>query len=215
MNLKKTGLSIALTIVFIISLGFLSSLQAAEYSAEMETRSQGHVVAKGKFFIKGNQSRNEMNQGGREIILISRPDKGVVWTLMPQGKSYLEMAIDLDDDDDEIMPDNWKPLLEKEGKKLGRETVNGIKCDKYEITDEGETITYWIAVKEGMAIRILTPETEVNYRNINTGKQPDHLFQIPSGYRKFAMPQIPGMEGMGNMQGMSEGGNMPAFPSSR
>lgn len=213
MNLKKRALTIALTAVFVVSLGFLSSLQAAEYSADMETRSRGQIVVQGKFFIKGEQSRHEMNQGGRKFIMINRLDKGVVWTLMPQEKSYLEMAIDLDDN--EIMPDNWKPLLEKEGKKLGSETVNGINCNKYEITDEGEKVTYWIAKREGMAVRIVTTETEVNFRNIHTGKQPDHLFQIPTGYRKFAMPQIPGMEGMGNMQGMPEGGNMPAFPSSR
>ena len=207
MNLKKTFLSLALTTIFVISLGFLSPLQAAEYSADMETRSRGHVVIKGKFFIKGEQSRHEMNQGGRKIIMINRLDKGVAWTLMPQEKSYLEMAIDLDDN--EIMPDNWKPLLEKEGKKLGSETVNGMNCNKYEITDEGEKVTYWIAKKEGMAVRIITTETEVNFRNIRTGKQPDHLFQIPTGYRKFAMPQIPGMQGMGNMQGM------PGMPSAR
>ncbi|MEA3333795.1 MAG: DUF4412 domain-containing protein [Pseudomonadota bacterium] len=207
MNLKKTALTIALTTIFIISLSLLSPLQAAEYSADMETRSQGHIVVQGKIFIKGELSRHEMNQGGRKVIMISRLDKGVAWTLMPQEKSYLEMSIDLDDN--EIMPDNWKSLLEKEGKKLGSETVNGIKCNKYEITDEGEKVTCWIAKKEGMAVRIVTTESEVNYRNIRTGQQSDHLFQIPTGYRKFAMPQIPGM------QGMQEGGNMPAFPSAR
>ncbi|MCD6533390.1 MAG: DUF4412 domain-containing protein [Deltaproteobacteria bacterium] len=210
MDLKKRALSVALTTIFVISLGFMSSLQAAEYSADMETRSRGHVVIKGKFFIKGEQSRNEMTQGGRDVIMISRLDKGVVWTLMPQEKSYMEMAIDLNDN--EIMPDNWKTLLEKEGKKLGSETVNGVNCNKYEITDEGEKVTYWIAKNEGMAVRIVTTETEVNFRNIRTGKQPDHLFQIPTGYRKFAMPQIPGMQGM---PGMQEGGNMPAFPNPR
>ena len=213
MNLKKIALSLALTTIFVISFAFLSSLQAAEYSADMETRSRGHIVIKGKFYVTEEKSRNEMNQGGRKIIMISRLDKGVVWTLMPQEKSYMEMGIDLDDN--EIMPDNWKSLLDKEGKKLGRETVNGIKCDKYEITDEGEKVTYWIAIKGGMAVRIVTTETEVNYHNIRTGKQPDHLFQIPTGYRKFALPQIPGMQGMGNMPGMPEGGNMPAFPSPR
>lgn len=34
----------------------------------------------------------------------------------------------------------------------------------------------------------------IEYKNINTGNQPDSLFEIPAGYSKFAMSfNIPGM----------------------
>ncbi|MCD6292676.1 MAG: hypothetical protein J7M09_04370, partial [Deltaproteobacteria bacterium] len=105
MGLKKTVFAVALATIFVISMGFLTSLQAAEYSADMETCSRGNIVVKGKFFIKGKLSRQEMSQDGRKITIISRPDKGVVWTLMPHGKNYLETAINPDDTDDAIMPD--------------------------------------------------------------------------------------------------------------
>ena len=213
MRLKKRTVIIALTALFFISLGILPAIQAAEFSADMETSSRGQIVARGKIFVKGDLSRHEMNQGGHQVTLINRPDKGVAWTLMPQEKSYIEMAID--QDDEEIMSDNWNRELKKEARQLGSETVNGVKCNKYELINEGEKVTYWIAKKEELPVRIVTSETEINYRNIRYGHQPDHLFQIPSGYRKFAMPQIPGMPGMGNIQRMPGGGNMPSFPNPR
>lgn len=212
MNLKKTILTIT-AIIFAISSGILTDLQAAEFSADMETRSRGQIVVKGKIFIKDSLSRHEMNQGGRKVILINHPDKGVTWTLMPQEKSYLEMPIDQEDIDE--MPDNWNQELIKGGRALGSETINGIKCNKYELVDEGEKITYWIAKKEGIPVRVVTSDSEVNYRNIRTGQQPDHLFQIPADYRKFAMPQIPGMPGMFNIQAMPEGQNIPSYPGSK
>ena len=213
MHLKKRTVIITLTALFLISLGILPALHASEFSADMETKSRGQIVAQGKIFIKGDLSRQEMTQGGRKVTLINRPDKGIAWTLMVQEKSYLEMTID--PENEEIMYGNWNQELKKEGRQLGSETVNGIKCDKYELVDDGEKVTYWIAKKEQLPVRIITSETEVNYRNIRSDRQPDHLFQIPVGYRKIAMPQIPGMPGMGNMQGLPGGGNMPSFPSPR
>ena len=213
MRLKKMIITITLSTIFLISLGLLPALQAAEFSADMETKSRGQIVTQGKIFMKGDLSRHEMTQGGRKVTLINRPDKGIVWTLMVLEKSYLEMTID--PEEEEMMSDDWHRELKKEGKQLGSETVNGIKCNKYELTDDGEKVTYWIAKKEELPVRIITSETEVNYRNIRTGNQPDQLFQIPAGYRKLVMPQIPGMPGMGNMQGMPGGGNMPSFPNSR
>ncbi|MCK5540299.1 MAG: DUF4412 domain-containing protein [Deltaproteobacteria bacterium] len=213
MHSRKIVATIMLSALFFLSFGLIPVLQAAEFSADMETKSRGQIVTQGKIFMKGDLSRHEMNQGGRQITLINRPDKGVVWTLMPQEKSYLEMAFD--PEKGEMMSGDWSQDLKKEGKPLGSETVNGIKCNKYELVDDGKKVTYWIAKKEELPVRIISSEIEVNYRNIRLSNQPDHLFQIPSGYRKLVMPQIPGMPGMGNMQGMPGGGNMPSFPSSR
>ena len=213
MRLKNRSLIITLTALLFTSLGILPALHAAEFSADMETRSKGQVVTQGKIFMKGYLSRHEMNNSGRKVTVIARPDKGVAWTLMPQEKSYLEMTIDLDND--EFTPDNWDQDMKKDARLLGSETVNGVKCNKYELLNEDGKIIYWIAKKEELPVRIISAETEVNYRNIRSGSQPNHLFQLPAGYRKLVMPKIPGMPGMGNMQGMPGGGNMPSFPNPR
>jgi len=213
MRLRKFIVTMTISTIFLLNLSLLPTLQAAEFSADMETKSRGQIVAQGKIFMKGALSRHEMNQDGHKVILIHRPDKGIAWTLMPQEKSYLEMAFD--PDEEEMMSKDWHRELKKEGQHLGSETVNGIKCDKYELVDGGKKVTYWIAKKEELPVRIITSDGEINYRNIRSEKQPDHLFQVPASYRKMVMPQMPGMPGMGNMQGMPEGGNMPSFPSSR
>ena len=203
MDFKKIIVNITLATLFIATLGFMQTLQAAEFSADMETKSRGRLVAQGKIFFKGDLSRQEMNQGGRQIIMISRPDKNLAWTLMVQEKSYLEMAVNHEDEG--MTPGNWNQKLEKGAKKIGSETVNGVKCNKYELSEDGEKVTYWISQKEGLPVRVVASDTEVNYRNIRSGHQPDKLFQIPAGYRKMVMPNIPGMPGMGNMQGMPGG----------
>ncbi|MBN2809288.1 MAG: DUF4412 domain-containing protein [Deltaproteobacteria bacterium] len=212
MRFKKMLTIVTLAILGLLTLGLPTTPQAAEFSADMDTRAQGQVVVQSKIFIKGDLSRHEMNQQGYRMILINRPDKGVAWTLMPQEKSYLEITVD-PADRDEIMPQNWEQALKKEGKTLGQETANGIRCNKYELVDEDkEKVIYWIAEKEKLPVRIVTAETEINFRNLKQAKQPNQLFEIPAGYRKMVMPQMPGMD---NMQGMPGSGNTPAFPISR
>lgn len=133
-----------------------------------------------------------MNQGGRTMIMISRPDKHIAWSLMPQSKSYMEMPMDEDDMGDQ--PENWEQDLKKAGKFLGQETVNGVKCNKYARSDEDQQkVTYWISKKDNIPIRILSGAMEVNYKNITTGNISDALFEIPSGYHKLNIPNLPGM----------------------
>ncbi len=194
MHYKKRTATIILTTLFILTLGLLPTLQAAEFSADMESKSKGQIVSQGKIFMKGDLSRQEMTMGGRQVIIINRPDKSLAWTLMVQGKSYLEVPVN--HEDKEMMPGNWNVELAKGSKKLGNETVNGIKCNKYELTNEGEKVTYWISEKDDVPIRIISSDMEINYRNINIDTQPDKLFQVPTGYRKIVMPNIPGMQGM-------------------
>lgn len=202
MSSQKRVLTIIVTTLFLVTLGLLPSLQAAEFSADMEGKTKGKVVVQGKIFVQGTLNRHEMNQEGHKIIVISRPDKGLIWNLMPQGKSYIETAIDPDTTTGHAAPDNWTQELESKANNLGSETVNGVKCNKYELTNEGIKATYWIATKEAFPVRIITSDSEINYRNIHFGRQPDDLFEIPAGYQKFNMPQMPkGMQG-----GMPSGG---------
>lgn len=199
MNLSRETLTLAIAAFFLFFLGLLPALQAAEFSADMEISRKGKVVAQGKIFVQEELNRTEMNQNGRSITIISRPDKGLVWSLMPQAKTYMEMPIDKDNENN--YSDNLMQNLKNRGHKIATETVNNIACEKYELTEEGHKMTYWIAVKEKLPVRIVTDDNEINYRNIKVGRQPDHLFKPPAGYRKFTMPSMPGMPGGANMPG--------------
>ena len=85
-------------------------------------------------------------------------------------------------------------------KKVGSEKISGILCDKYKITtkdlSEKEPKTYtmyqWISRKHSELI-MKTAFEDGSYtllKNVKFGKQPAYLFEIPKGYKKFAMEQM-------------------------
>lgn len=203
MRSQKSRITVILGIVILLGIIFSPLLQATDFCADMETKAKnGQVMVIGKMCVKGQKSRHEMKQGGRTMIMINRPDKHIAWSLMPQSKQYMEVPIT--EEEMESQPENWNRDLKKEGKFLGKETINGVECNKYELSEENEKITYWISKKDDIPVRILSNEMEVNYKNIHTGNISDSLFEIPSGYHKLNIPNIPGM---------MQGGGMPMPPA--
>ena len=87
--------------------------------------------------------------------------------------------------------------MAKAAKEVGKETVSGIKCTKYEMVTEGRKVHYWISKKIAFPVKVEDANGSMTLKNIKVGDQPDSLFQVPSGYRKFAMPGMgKGMPGM-------------------
>ena len=204
MQRQKNRVTVILVILLFFGIIFSPLLQAADFCADMETKAKsGQVMVIGKMCVKGKKSRHEMSQGGRTMIMINRPDKHIAWSLMPQSKQYMEVPIS--EEEMESQPESWNRDLKKKGKFLGKESVNGVECNKYEMTQDSEKVTYWISRKDDIPIRILSDEMEVNYKNIRTGNISDSLFEIPAGYHKLNIPNIPGM---------MQGGGMP-MPQAR
>ena len=204
MQSQKNRVTVILGIVLLLGITCNPFLQAADFCADMETKANNNsqVMVMGKICIKGKKSRYEMNRGGRTMIMINRPDKHVAWSLMPQSKQYMEVPIT--EEEMEGQPENWSRDLKKEGKFIGKESANGVECNKYELNRENGEVTYWISRKDDIPVRILSEKMEVNYKNIRTGNIPDNLFEIPTGYKKLNIPNIPGM---------MQGGSMPMPPA--
>lgn len=203
MQTQKKRITVILAVIILFGIIFSPPLQATDFCADMETKAKsGQVMVIGKMCVKGEKNRHEMTQGGRTMIMITRPDKHIAWSLMPQSKQYMEVPISEEEMEDQ--PENWNQDLKKEGKFLGKERVNGVECNKYELDQENEKITYWISRKDDIPVRILSDEMEVNYKNIRTGNISDSLFEIPAGYKKLNIPNIPGM---------MQGGGMPVPPA--
>ena len=207
---------------------FVSAAQAEEfplplvdYSADMNMDAGSSpdgkpMVMKGKIFASKEKERRVMASGGNESIIITRRDKNVTWILMPDQKMYMES---LDSE-----PEKDPERMVKEGKikfdKLGREKVNGVSANKYKIQvgdDKGDQFEghLWLT-DENILVRMegSSPEmgpkgrVRLDYTNIKIEKQNPGLFEIPAGYKRFAMPQMPGIPGMGTMPGgeMTRGG---------
>jgi len=157
---------------------------AQNFSADMVTTTKG-VVVTGKIFVTEEKTRMETNQA----ITITRIDKNVVWILMPAQSMYMEQS---------LKPENMVATTDKmpgeiERKLVGKETIGGKTTNKYRIVyvaaDTKETIFQWIAADSGLPIKSAAVDGSwtIEYKNLRTGKQPDTLFEIPTGYQKFSL----------------------------
>ncbi len=163
---------------------------AADFSADMVHTSKAGIV-KQKLFISNDKSRMET----AEAISIIRPDKKVMWMLMPQQKMYMEQSLD---------PSNIPATSEKyageiERTLVGKEAVDGRMTDKYRIvyTAAGTktTVYQWFAPDLGIPVKTASEDGSwmMEYKNIKVGSQPDSLFELPAGYSKMSL-EMPSMD---------------------
>lgn len=175
--------------------------QAAEFSATVVSRMEGQET-KGKVYVSGKKMRREFSTPEGTNITIARPDKKVMWMLMPGQKMYMEM---------QFRPSKLEKGMEMpkdqkaEMKLLGTETVNGYQTEKFETTvkDKGAPIKQymWVSKKLGVPIKMTSQDGSfsMEYLDIKEGDVPASLFEVPQGYQKMRMP--PGMpQGMPRRQ---------------
>ncbi len=201
------GLSLALGGIFFFIL-FAGTAAASGFSADFISKSSdpADMPGTGKMFMKDGLMRMEVAQA----VTIVRPDKGIMWILMDRQKMYMEQQMQ---STGQGRIQEWTPNMEKIADKVGKETVSGYSCTKYELKEEGPKIYYWISKKISFPVKVQDDNGYMLLNNIKTGDVPDHLFELPQGYKKFAMPGgMPGMSGgMPQMpQGMPSG--MPQMP---
>lgn len=165
------------------------------YSA-LEKMETGIMTITTRIYVSGKKQRRETQSGAGKSIQIIRPDKGALWMLMPSQRMYMAMSMD-----GQGSPKNNKSsqldIMEK--KKVGEETINGMKTTKYKIiarnadgskfggfvwvTKNGLTVKMdAISKSEGRKVRIRRTLSD-----IKLGRQDPSLFEVPAGYRKFSM----------------------------
>jgi hypothetical protein len=181
------------TFLFILfSLIFLHRVYALEFSADQITKHNGEGITS-KIYMKDKKFRTELKeQPGYTII---REDKNVVWIVMPKEKSYMEMSFN----------PTQKPMVdgkftgEISRNLIGSENVNGHTSDKYKVTyKEGnkvQKVYQWIAKDIDFPIKTAAVDGSWSseFKNIKMDKQPDNLFEVPSGYKKKSIPSMPRM----------------------
>jgi len=163
-----------------------------ELSATVISNSGGRTVTS-KFFMKSDKIRMEMEAAGG-MYTIARKDLKKVWVVMPPSKSYMEME---EGKEQQQLPED-KVKGEVSRKEVGRETIDGHPTIKYEVTakmDEKETKTYqWMATDINFPVKMAAVDGSwsVDYKDIKIGGQADDLFEVPAGYKKTAIPAMPG-----------------------
>jgi hypothetical protein len=186
--------AILVTILFL----WAGLTQAAEFTAKVVTKAGGKEIP-GKVYVKGKKARHEIKIAGQPNIQILRPDKNLIWVIIPQQKAYMEMP--LTQESQEKMFINVTEKQKAKMKKVGTETVNNYACDKYETTiiHQGKPAKFyvWIATDLGTPIKLASQDGSFSSecKNIKTGGVSDSLFEPPQGYNKMKLPMpMPSMK---------------------
>lgn len=181
-------------------------VQAEEFSADIVTSMHTGSV-NGKIYFKNSQvNRNEMMG---MINILKYPH---VYQLFSNTKKYhVSDVTELDTEDPMAgVSDFGAWAKENDLEKTGTESIEGFVCDIYEGTieideDTGETapMKIWLSRKLQYPLKtqaLMPPpvgSVVSTVKNIKTGKQPSHLFEIPNGYTKAdTMEQAMGMPAM-------------------
>jgi outer membrane lipoprotein-sorting protein len=170
------------------------------YSADMETTTaEGSFTS--KIFYKDGKMRIESNAQGHKSANILRPDRKVMWMLMVESKTYMEMPLDKSKQD--IQSKLHDPNIKTDKEFMANEVVDKHPAKKYHltITTDGkrERSGYiWEATDlENFPVKYQSEDMKMTtiWRNIKTGDVTDAVFEVPAGYKKMDMPLMPGMSG--------------------
>ncbi len=178
------------------AVGFLAGTLclAAEFSADF-TEVRADRTSSGKFYMKVGKIRREVIVG-KPGILITRPDKNVVWMLNPAAKTYVEIP---GIGDELAATADAQAAAKKLGEKklVGEETVNGYVCDKYAFVfnDKAMGTQYqWISKKLRIVIKMESEgsrfKSSREYTNIKEESVPDSVFDLPPEYTKISLPGL-------------------------
>ncbi len=205
---NKTVLTLLVAALFISGSLFshTAMVHAEEFSADIVTDMHTGSV-NGKIYFKNTQLNRSDMMG--MINIVKYPD---VYQLFTGTKKYhVSNVTELETDDPMAGITDFKAwATENDLKKTGTESLEGFDCDIYEGTIEvdeetGETapMKIWLSRKLQYPLKTETlmpaPVGSVVsvVKNIETGKQPAHLFEIPEGYTQAdTMEQAMGMPDM-------------------
>jgi hypothetical protein len=183
----------------------------AEYRADQLLETEAGRIPSKVWHAK-DKERREMDMGGHKTTTITRLDKKLTWTLMPEQRMYMETSFA--DSPKATGGKEEMPSYDIEQTPAGEEVVNGIACKKTKVvmTDKKSGTKlggfFWTSPENIVVKADAVAKTEgqksrfkLELTNLVVGPQPADAFEVPAGYSKMEMP--PGMGEM--MKGMMKG----------
>ena len=186
--MKKYILFSLIVFLLIMIAGFVRAF-AIEISADVIKTGGSDQEHISKTYMKGNKQRMEMP--GQHQYTIFRQDKNIIWVVMPDSRTFLEMPYD----PQLKLREDGKFKGEISRELISSENIDGHPAKKYLVTvNEGtKTVKYyeWIATGINFAIKKagIDGSWSEEYRNIQYSV-PDSLFEVPAGYQKISVPAI-------------------------
>lgn len=164
----------------------------AAYQADVRVQA-GSLAVSGPIHITPEKEKRIMQVEGsrvRATLIITRRDKGIIWVLNPQQKSYY--AIPLKGEGGKTKGLLPSALIEKV--EVGPETVDGIPTLKYKVKfaprGESQLVGYIWVSPDHILVRV-EGETlskgrsrpfRMTLENLKIGPQPAALFEVPKDF---------------------------------
>lgn len=195
---KLLGLLLGLCSVFALYAETLP-VASVEYSADRTISSEMGEMQQ-KVFHSFGKERIEMQMEGMQTVMISRPDLGKFWNLMPMLEIYMEI------DAEKAGAMTGQAPEDMTIEKMGPDTVQGIAATKYKMLmkDKSAGGFIWLSAEHiPLQMDFISKEAgeksrvKMSMSNLRLGKQDAALFELPEGLNP--MPNMNSMlEGMGN-----------------
>lgn len=166
---------------------------AVEYSAD-ETMETAGFAFEGKVYVSAGRERREQLVEGTRQITITRHDKKVSWTLLPEQQMYMETKLGTASATQDDLSQ-----YEVQQTTVGPEEINGVMTTKSKIIMTGKSGDklggFWWVSHEGVMVKLdvigvdagskLRMKKEL--KNLEIGRQDPALFEIPEGYTKMSL----------------------------
>ena len=183
-----------LVVVGMVVAGFVNAVEGpnVEYSADSYMETAAGVMQGPAYFAPGKE-RREYLMDSVHMVNITRRDKKVIWSLMPEDKMYMEMNPSDDNNAGDLSG------YQIETTRVGQETVNGVRTTKNKLimtAPNGDKMGgfMWIS-NEGIVVKMDAIAVDKNskarikseLKNIKIGHVDPSLFEIPDDYTKMDM----------------------------
>jgi len=190
--MKSLNINFAILILLIF---LFTSSAVAQFTADM-VMTENDMTKTTKLIVEDPYYRMEMEEGGQQLCILVNKDKQITDVVMPDQKMYMEISSSsMQSASNDVFQSIEKQKSTYDTKMVGKETVNGYECEKYEISDGGKLLsTYWQSAELDFPIKVVSGVNQnmiMELKNIKMGDVDDSLFKVPDGYMKMDMP---GME---------------------
>lgn len=179
-------------VLLLVMLVLVSSSSFAQFSADMVT-TEGDVSRTSKLYVENPFYRMDMEEGGQPMFVVVNNETKSTKVFMISEKMYMEMK----SDDMKSMSNDVFQSLEAQKQKyettlVGKETINGYECEKYQVIIDGSPVTtFWQSPEIEYPIKLISGEKQnmiMELKNIEKGDVDNALFEVPAGFTKMEMP---------------------------
>jgi hypothetical protein len=211
-------LNLSCFIILISFFPGISVFAQTGFEGKIALRITGDESADIDYFIKDSNIRMEMDAEGNKAVIIFNHEDHKTKMLMPEQNMYMEFdANQYMVNNNNMKNDKEADDIERTGE---FEKINGYKCEKWIFKDEDNLVTAWMTGELGNFYMMMNPmdkssqdkwkqrlqgnyfpmkvtvteddETTSTMEVLSVDKMSlkEDLFNVPSGYQKFNMPNM-------------------------